>query len=224
MRHYLQLVAFSFPDGLYLLNKYTTFYQEMLAGTQVAAVQITNMSPDRVEKLLAKARKRGAEIFVAVYKDTLVHIVAGHVAAIEKVRSLIAEYDDAKIQDIGIEVGLHSVLMNEVTNQLQLNLEKVDCKELVVPCASGITGALLSTPEQVKEQIVSNVNQPVHWTRTLALLADYDLIIEIGPGTALTELVKTHYPTKQVMAVNKQADIDELKKLVAPTAEELPNG
>lgn len=216
--------ACNFPDGLYLLNKYTSFYQDVLNGMQVSAVQISNMTPERVEKVLAKARKRGSEVFVAIYKDTLVHIVAGHTTAIERIRELIKDYDDAKIQDVPVAVGLHSALMDVVATQLRSNLEKVDTNQLVVPCVSGITGELLRSPDQVKQELVSHINQPVHWARVIAMLNDYDLIIEIGPGTSLTDALKAHYPNKKMMAINKQADIDELKKLLVPTAEEKPNG
>lgn len=216
--------ACSFPDGLYLLNKYTNFYQEVLNGMDVAAVQISNMSPDRMEKIISKIRKPGSELFVSVYKDTLVHIVSGRTKAIDKLRELVADYDGAKIQNIAIEVGLHSALMDDVASQLRMNLEKVDCKELAIPCISGITGGLIKTPAQVREEVISHINQPVHWTRVIAALSDYDVIIEMGPGTQLSEIMKAHYPDKKIMAINKQADIDELKRLLVPTTQEQPNG
>lgn len=212
--------ACSFPDGLYLLNKYTNFYQEVLNGMDVAAIQISNMTPESVEKLVAKVRKPGSEVFVSIYKDTLVHIVAGHTTAIAKIKDLIADYDDAKVQNIAVEVGLHSLLMDAVANQLRMNLEKVDCKELTIPCISGITGSLIRTPEQVKEEVINHIVQPVRWTHVIAALSNYDLIIEIGPGTTLREMLKAHYPDKKVISVNKQADIDEIKKVLMPITEE----
>ena len=58
-------------------------------------------------------------------------------------------------------------------------------------------------------------------------LADYDLIIEIGPGETLKQLIHSRYPDKKVFVVNKPDDIAELKKIIADNAkdtQELDNG
>jgi [acyl-carrier-protein] S-malonyltransferase len=214
--------AINFPDGLYQLNKYTLFYQEALATMHVGAMSIRNMSTDTVEKIVAKARKKGSEVAIAIYQDTLVHIVTGHAQAMERFADIAAQFDDAKLKDVGIEVGLHSSLLDEVAAQCQVYLQKVDCKDLVIPYISGTTGVIIQTADQVKAQVIDNINHPVRWTQVMTVLADYDLIIEVGPGTVLSDILKKHYPDKKIIAINKQTDIEELQKMIEPT--ELHNG
>ena len=41
--------CFSFPDGLYLLNKYCSFYQEIVDGMDVDLIHVTNVSTKQIE-------------------------------------------------------------------------------------------------------------------------------------------------------------------------------
>ena len=52
------------------------------------------------------------------------------------------------------------------------------------------------------------------WDRALNQISSCDLLVEIGPGTFLSELAKKQYPDKQIISVQKQADIDKLSKIV----------
>ena len=49
------------------------------------------------------------------------------------------------------------------------------------------------------------------------MLADYDLIVVVGPSARLDGLVKKQYPEKQIIAVQTCADIADLEKIILET-------
>jgi [acyl-carrier-protein] S-malonyltransferase len=205
----------SFPDILYLLSKYTVFYQETLDHMNVALIQIKQCSSKELEDICLKVNEAEHPVYIAIYHDPTTHVVVGDYHAIEHVRDLITRLlPMADIENIGPEVGLHSPLMNEVVEQFKVYLEKVDCKDLKMPLIGGIDGHLISDHIAVKDHIIRHVNSPVRWTRVMDRLGAYDMIIEIGPGTMLSTMLKKLYPDKKIVAINKRTDIEELTGMI----------
>ena len=48
----------------------------------------------------------------------------------------------------------------------------------------------------------------------IAVFADADVIIQVGPGVHLATVIKEYYPGKAIFAINSTADIKTLKKFV----------
>ncbi len=206
------------PDGLYLLNKYALFYQSLLEQTQVSALEIQGLNAKQVEDICYKSGAHyESKAFVAVYEASTKHIVAGDTDAIERVRDLACELYDQKEIDISVAdigVGLHSPLMNPVLDQFEIYLEKVDFHDLAMPMIESVTNTLIEQGDRIRQQVLSRVNSSVVWTRVMQQLSQYDVIIGIGPGNKLSEMIRSLYPDKAVFSVNKQSDIDELKALL----------
>lgn len=209
----------TFPDGLYLLTKYSSFYQEALADMDAAIVRIQGLTTRDLRDLCLKAKTDGDVPAIAIYLTENLHLVSGKSESIEKLRDLILETSPhTKIDHVGLEVGLHSPLMNGVETQFKIYLEKVDFKDTQIPVIAGIDGRALQEGSQLKELIMRHINSPVIWTQVVDILAQYDVIIEIGPGSKLSEMIKNTYPEKQVLSINKKADIEQLKELMPKPA------
>jgi len=203
-------------DGLYLLNKYAVFYQQLLDEREFSAISIRGLDAKQVEDICFKAgANQESKVFVAIYETETKQVVAGDTDAVERVRDLIVElYNDKKIDISGanLAVGLHSPLMDPVIDQFEIYLEKVDFHDLSVPMIESVNGTIIEQGKRVREHVISRINSPVVWTRVMQQLSQYDAIIEIGPGSALTKMICKQYPDKTVFTINKQADLDALKK------------
>ena len=111
--------------------------------------------------------------------------------------------------------------MNEVVDQFSVYLEKVDFNQLAIPCINSYDGTLITEDAAVRNRVIGHLNMPIDWIKVLARLADYDLIIEIGPGQTLSDMVKNLYPDKQVIAINKSADVDALQEIITQPNHEI---
>jgi [acyl-carrier-protein] S-malonyltransferase len=206
--------GFSFPDGLYLLNKFALFYQELLGTVDVAVVRVIGVQTKQLQKLCDQASDGQLQAaFIGIYEAPDQHVVTGTRQAIEKLRDELAA-TEATVADLDVEVGLHSPLMDTVATQFKMYLEKVDFKNLRAPLITNVTAQTIDQGEEVKINVVEHIHRPLLWHNVLTCLNDCELLVEIGPGTTLTSYLKTMYPEKAVISVNKRSDFDELHTLV----------
>lgn len=210
----------TFPDGLYLLNKLSSFYQEELNNFTAEIIRIHEVPTLAVQELCTKSTKKEDAPSIAAHLTESDHLVSGTAASIARLRDYLhKEYPDASVDHVPAEAGLHSALMQPVVDNYKIYLEKVDFKDPSFPLVSGIDGRLVMNGAEVKERVISQIASPILWTRVSDVLAAHDLIIEVGPGTMLSELLKQSHPDANVISVNKQADIDKIKSMM-PQPEE----
>jgi [acyl-carrier-protein] S-malonyltransferase len=207
--------GFSFPDGLYLLNKFALFYQEMLGTVDVAVVRVKGMPTEKLQKFCDEAGDGQLQVaFIGIYETADQHVVTGTRQALEKLRDELSGIHEVTINDLDIEVGLHSPLMDGVANQFKIYLEKVDFKDLRAPLITNVTAQTIAQGEEVKTNVVEHIHRPLLWHNVMTTLSDCELLVEVGPGTTLTNYLKNMYPEKAVISINKRADFDELHALV----------
>ncbi len=206
--------CFSFPDGLYLLNKYAMFFQEALEHMTVEVVRIQGIATKELEEACLKASAYNGKVFIAIYNGLTDHVVAGERSGIEQLRNLIGTLKEVTMDELGTGVGLHSVLMNPVVEQFKIYLEKVDFKDLLIPMINSLDGNLITQGKEIKDQLLRHINSPLAFTRVVDAFLSYDLIVMIGTNPWLFQLLKKHYPHKQLVSVQTPADVETLKKIV----------
>lgn len=205
----------SFPDGIYLINKYATLYAEFLSENDMDAIQIEGLSSEIVEDICFKASNEVSKVFTALYENETSVIIAGYRDAVTRAKDFAIAHADVKITTVPVEIGLHSAIMQSVVEQFAPHLEKSDFKNAQVPIISSTSTQIITEGSAVKETIKNHLRLPVNWTRILEVLSLYDMIIQVGPGTALGHSIKKIYPQKYVITVNKRADFQELEQLIA---------
>jgi [acyl-carrier-protein] S-malonyltransferase len=203
--------CFSLPDGLYLLHKFCSFYQEMIDTMNVDSMLITGVSSAQLENACKQVNNDG-KVFIAIYNSQNQHIVAGNRNQLEQVYDIFSE--KATMEYIGAEVGLHSLLMNGIVDSFKNFLEKVDFKDLKIPLISCIDGTIITAGTDAKERFISFINSPLKWYSAMKALEHYDCILIASPGGDLVEMIKEQYPEKVVMAVATKEDVDRIKEMV----------
>lgn len=204
----------SFPDGLYLLNKLSLFYLEVLNNSDIHALSVSGILTQELSAMCASASVEDEYASIALYSTKVDHIIAGSMIAVLKVKKMVSQQENAKSHNTSVELGLHSPLFNGVADQFKMYLEKVDFKDLKVPLLSCSDGTPIVQGSLVKHHIIEHINSPIRWDKIMKSCADADIIIEIGPGTQLTNMIVGMHPEKKVISVNKNADIDMIKEII----------
>jgi [acyl-carrier-protein] S-malonyltransferase len=208
--------SITLPDGLYLLNKLALFYEELLKNNQFEIVHVHGLTNDTLEHLCKRASIDESSVHIGAYLSENDHVVSGHKEAVERLRGLLFELEsDATFDFLPIEFGLHSDAMAPVAQNFKMYLEKVDFKDLAIPLISGANGQVITEGSTIKEHIIKLLVSPIMWTRVLQMVGECDLIIEVGPGNTLEDMIKSAYPNKLYQNVNKQSDIDKIKYILA---------
>jgi len=208
----------SLPDGLYLLNKYATFYQEMLDASQArfVGVRLIGCPTEDIEVLVREATTRNAYARIGIYESPHQHIVTGHEQAVNEISECILESRECKSYDIGIERGLHSAFMDPVGDQLKPYLEKVDFKDLAMPLYTSNDVVPIHEAQAVKDHVLRHMSAPILLTHIIDHMVELvDVIVEVGPGSVLTALIKERYPDQACIAINTAEDIAALQSIVS---------
>lgn len=204
--------CFSLPDGLYLLNKFCSFYQEFIDQNDVDALRVLGIVTQQLETMCNKISDDEHKAFVVIYNSPTDHIVAGNRTSLSRLHDMIDGTGNAEY--IGAEIGLHSSLMSDVVNQFKDYLEKVDFKDLKIPMISGIDGEIITAGADIKERFIRHIYFPLDFTRVIKQLATYDCIVIAHQDDTLSALIKHYYPEKTIISIAKKIDIDKLKEII----------
>ncbi len=207
----------SFPDGLYLLNKYALAYQELMPEIgEVNLMRITGLATADLE-LVCKlvGEELSSTVPVVIYHGENENIIAGFSHATEVVcQRLAQEYKKIRVKPADLEIGLHCALMKSVVTRLLMYVEKVDFHAMEIPLIANTTAVVIQTGDELREQLIGSINHPLLWTQLLEQFADCDILIEIGPNTTLQKQLQERYPDKVIRTINKPEDVVELKNLL----------
>lgn len=204
----------SFPDALYLLNKYASLYQEALATLPaIELLRIQGMPTKKLAKMCADLSRNDDLVSIAIINTPTDHIVSGNAGVVDALREKLEDETSLQIHELPREIGLHSALLDALAGQFKMYLEKVDCKDLEIPVLNNAGDQIMASAD-VKQMIIDLINKPINWHQVLLDLAAYDCIIQVGPGAEIADQVATMYPEKKVLAINKLNDIEQLKKLI----------
>lgn len=207
--------AMTFPDGLYILHKYSMLYQELLDELQeVGMLRVIGISMQDLETVCKEIRGTGAAVYASLHLSKTEHIVSGLGIGLESVRASLDVMPGVKIKTVCSEVGLHSPLMDPVVGRLAMYLEKVDFNDLAVPIISSVSGDMVTTKDVVRRNVIAHLNNAVRWPQVVEQLESCDCIIEIGPSNSLHSAIQACYPNKHILTVNKPEDIEIVKSVV----------
>jgi len=180
----------------------------------VATVHVRDFSRSLLEQEVAELARAGKSVTIANYRSSTDHIVSGYRPAIEALEERLDTQKKAKLKRYAPAIGLHSPLMDRVVEQLMIYREKVDFHDLNVPLVYSGDAQHITAGHEVKEKIIKQLNHPILWDRVMEKLSSCDLLIEIGPGSSLSSLMKKQYPGNRILSVQKLTDIDELIKII----------
>lgn len=210
----------TFPDGLYLLSKYVTFYQEAFAHGDISGIRISGLSYDQVSALCAQESGEGFSVYVAACEQEDVFVVMGYKQAVGSLRVILKDNEGVVTQEVPMEFGLYSSLMNHVAAQCKMYMEKVDFKDLEVPLYANVDAQPVTLGWQVKERSIDQITHEIRWNDILKNLDEFDCVVQVGPGTEIQKMVHAIYPEKICVVINTKADIKALKKIINPVLEE----
>ncbi len=211
--------CFSLPDGLYLLNKFCSFYQEVVDAMDVDALHITGVATAQLEKACEQVSNEEGKVVVAIYNSPTDHMAAGNRDQLSQLHDMFDTV--ATMEYVGTEVGLHSSLMNGVVDLFKSFLEKVDFKDLKIPLISCIDANIITMGDDIKERFISHINSPLEWFKVMRVLGEYDCILLATPADDLYDMIKNQYPEKTVISITTKADIEKIKEIVHVTHENI---
>lgn len=200
--------AFTFPDGLYLIKKLSNFYKDYLEKNNLRAILVKGLDTQELEEIVS-----GTNCNISTYQSDDINFILGIEKDISKLKEKLEALNKVKVKDASVGHCLNSPLFEEVAEQFKIYLEKVDFKNLKLPFCSSFNRDI-SSGETIKKEVINQITMPNKWASVMKRLKNFDLVIEVGPGTVLKDLIKANNPELNVVSFSKSSDIEKIKTLV----------
>jgi len=185
---------------------------------------------EAIEALVDRARE--ADVLAAVnFNSPGQTVVAGDSAAVARFIAITKEDRASGVKALPLSVSgaFHSALMHPAAEGLSKTLASVEFRKPSLPVFLNVTGKALETDatkssalqdfsEYMRDILVSQIQSPVQWIRTVESMValGVNTIVEVGPGRTLSGLVKKIAPKVRTMNVE---DAETLKATVAALSE-----
>ncbi len=205
----------TFADALYLLKKRAMFMDEATQKHKGGMMAVVNLPYNKLLEICREYDDGTDENVAEIvnHNSSTQMVVSGTLHALEQIAVEVKTYGGKAIM-LNVAGAFHSRLMEEAANLFALYMVKVDFKDLTVPLVNNINADVITTGEQVKTSIKTQMASPVLWRQSMERFSDCDIILEIGADDKLSKMLSREWPDKQIMSIHTEQDIEKLLTLL----------
>lgn len=158
------------------------------------------------------------KVAIANYNAPGQIVLSGEQRALDNAATLSKARGAKRVIPLAVSAAFHSPVMEPAATGLMQAIASVSMHDAAIPVISNIQATPLTAASALQEELSKQVAAPVQWIRTIEYLhgAGVTVFIEIGPGQALTGMVKRI--VKGVTTLNI-GNMVELEKAVATVRE-----
>lgn len=189
--------AVAFEDALRIVHRRGQLMQEAGSHNPGTMAAVIGMDDAVVEDICAKvSTQTGKTVVAANYNSPGQVVISGHEDAIDAAIVMLKEAGCRIAKKLPVSGAFHSPLMKPAFDGLKAGLETLRIDIPRCPIYSNFTAQATTDPETIRQNLLSQLMNPVRWTQTLrAMDADGAAsFVEVGPGNVLQGLVKRTLP------------------------------
>ena len=158
--------------------------------------------------------ERGEVVFVACINAENRTVISGTMEAVARVVAR-AKRNNWTATTLSTADAFHSPLMAEAANQFRDDLSLFEIRPLAKEVISTITGTKLASTADLHELLIEQLTNPVRFMQAVAVAeSEIDMLIEVGPGTVLTNLLESMTQVPVVSLDTAGSSISGLLKAV----------
>jgi len=119
-------------------------------------------------------------------------VISGELGALTRAMELAKERGAKRVAQLRITIASHSPLMARAGEQLRDLIGKMPLHNPQVPIVANITGQVLTSADEIRQELAQQVERPVNWTRSVREMVNTGAgtFVEVGPGQVLSGLIK----------------------------------
>ena len=179
-----------FEDGLKLVSIRAKAMQKACEENPSTMAAIIGLEDSVIEQVCASITN---EIVVpANYNNPGQLVISGSVAGIEKACEVLKEKGAKRALPLQVGGAFHSPLMESARIELAKGIEEAEITTPICPIYQNVDALPTTDAKVIKDKLIKQLTSPVKWTQIVRnMLADgAEEFMEVGPGTALTGMIK----------------------------------
>ena len=164
-----------------------------------------------IREICEVASKEG-NVSVANYNAPLQTVIAGDNEALGQVEERLLSAGAKRCIRLDVSGAFHTEFMRPAADALRERLSSVEMGEMQVPVVFNVTARPRREDESIRELLGRQVCAPVRLVETIQYLAanGVEEVIEIGPGRAISALVKKTERTLRTTSIDTAEDLQQL--------------
>lgn len=133
--------------------------------------------------------------------------LSGSLVGLQKVIDYVKYHGATSARLLNVSTPSHSPLFDQVSDELLIELNKLDLKRPKIAISSNITSRLLMQADAVKEDLAKSICNPVRWHDAVNLLYESgtQIFIEMPPGDVLSKLAQQAFSEVRTMSISKNS-------------------
>jgi [acyl-carrier-protein] S-malonyltransferase len=180
--------AVSFEDGLLLMHNIDNVVLNSIGNKKYGMGVIVGLSCEHVDSLISE-NSENVDI-IDVSNEQVIN-VAGEFDEVVKVLGVAAK-EALKTKMLPITLPYHSRFMGNASEKIREFLAKVEIRTPMCKIVSCVNQEVLSTAQEIKEELCRNVSERISWFKTMKKLLELGvtMFVECGMSKSLTQLAK----------------------------------
>ena len=178
-----------FEDGLLLVKKRANAMHKACLKNPSTMAAIIGLDNNKVENICSQI----SEIVVpANYNCPGQLVISGSFEGIDIACQKLIGIGARRALKLQVGGAFHSPLMEPAKKELELAINETKFKNGYYPIYQNVTATAMTSPENIKENLVKQLTAPVKWTQIMEnMLKDgVTEVVEVGPGKVLQGLFK----------------------------------
>lgn len=202
-----------FSDAVVLVHKRGKFMQEAVPVGEGSMAAIIGLDDATIIKICAEASEVG-EVQAVNFNCPGQTVIAGKTRGVEVAVEKLKSAGAKKAVILPVSAPFHSTLMAPAAKKLAAELDKVELNDAAFPIAANFTGELETSAADIKNNLISQADNPVKWIACVEAMKNFgaETFIECGPGKTLCGFNRRI--DKKIRSLNVE-DLDSLKKTLA---------
>lgn len=195
--------VFTPKEGFSFVCKRAEAMQEAAEKNPGSMAAVLKLTTSQVEELCAEF----TNVWPVNYNCPGQLTVAGETKELEEFCKRAAEAGGRAVP-LAVSGGFHSPLMEDASAALEAELRGYELHEPEMPVFANYTAKPYGG--DMRELVVKQVKNPVHWQETIEALAELgvDTFIECGPGKTLSGLIKKTIKGANVLRVEDKETLE----------------
>lgn len=202
--------ALNFTEALQLVRYRAEKMQAAVPVGEGTMAAILGLSDDQVKTLCLECASQG--VVEAVNFNTPGQVViAGTVAAVEEAMRKSLGAGAKRAIKLNVSGPFHSSLMQPAAIAMEEKLRDVNLNKPFLPVLHNVDVEVHEAPDEIRRALSAQVAAPVLWADTIRRMESMGVteVYEVGPGAALTGMVKRITKGITGKALNSKAALEE---------------
>ena len=185
------------------------------AGVESAMVAVLGLERDKLRSACEQASDAGT-VVIANYNCPGQLVIGGEKAAVEKAVGLAKEAGAKRCLPLKVSGPFHTPLMENAGKALAERFRHIQFQTPNIPVVFNCLGDINQSGESIPELLVRQVQSSVYMEDSIRKMVDLgvDVLVEIGPGKALSGFARKTVPEVPVFAVETVSDVEKLLEAI----------